>query len=162
MKLLSGESHFDEKSALVKVIVLCHQAACHYLNQCWPSSMSPYGGTWPWSVLFPQNLIFVHTHFFDFEVNSYIAMVHRNQFHKQFMSTSIKSLKKIPSNLDYNYTIRSQYHTCHDSSTDIACAKLWLDQITIFHTKTTYIFTRFESWAQKPLWNVSQITGANG
>ena len=35
----------DDKSTLVQVMVWCHQASSHYLNQCWPNSMSPYGGT---------------------------------------------------------------------------------------------------------------------
>ena len=37
----------DEKSTLVQVMAWCHQAASHYLNQCWPRSLSPYGITRP-------------------------------------------------------------------------------------------------------------------
>ena len=37
----------DDKSTLVQVMVWCHQATSHYLNQCWPRSMSPYGITRP-------------------------------------------------------------------------------------------------------------------
>ena len=33
----------DEKSTLVQVMASCRQATSHYLSQCWPSSMSPYG-----------------------------------------------------------------------------------------------------------------------
>ena len=33
----------DDKSALVQVMAWCRQATSHYLSQCWPSSMSPYG-----------------------------------------------------------------------------------------------------------------------
>ena len=33
----------DDKSALVHVMAWCHQATSHYLSQCWPSFMSPYG-----------------------------------------------------------------------------------------------------------------------
>ena len=33
----------DDKSALVQVIAWCHQATSYYLNQCWLSSLSPYG-----------------------------------------------------------------------------------------------------------------------
>ena len=32
-------------SLLVQVMTCCHQASCHYLSQCWPKSMSPYGAT---------------------------------------------------------------------------------------------------------------------
>ena len=37
----------DDKSTLVQVMALCRQATSHYLNQCWSSSMSPYGVTRP-------------------------------------------------------------------------------------------------------------------
>ena len=37
----------DDKSTLVEVMAWCHQATSHYLNQCWPSSMSLYGVTRP-------------------------------------------------------------------------------------------------------------------
>ena len=37
----------DDKSTLVKVMAWCRQATSHYLSQCWPSSLSPYGVTRP-------------------------------------------------------------------------------------------------------------------
>ena len=37
----------DDKSTLVQVMAWCHQAASHYLNQCWPRSQTPYGATRP-------------------------------------------------------------------------------------------------------------------
>ena len=37
----------DDKSTLVQVMAWCHQASSHYLSQCWPRSMSPYGVTKP-------------------------------------------------------------------------------------------------------------------
>ena len=37
----------DNKSTLVQVMAWCRQATSHYLSQCWPSSMSPYGITRP-------------------------------------------------------------------------------------------------------------------
>ena len=33
----------NDKSTLVQVMAWCHQATSHYLSQCWPSSLSPYG-----------------------------------------------------------------------------------------------------------------------
>ena len=33
----------DDKSTLVQVMAWCRQAAIHYLSQCWPRSVSPYG-----------------------------------------------------------------------------------------------------------------------
>ena len=32
-----------DKSTLVQVMAWCRQAASHYLSQCWPRSLSPYG-----------------------------------------------------------------------------------------------------------------------
>ena len=37
----------DDKSTLVQVMVWCRQATNHYLSQCWPRFMSPYGVTRP-------------------------------------------------------------------------------------------------------------------
>ena len=37
----------DDKSTLVQVMAWCCQATSHYLSQCWPISLSPYGVTRP-------------------------------------------------------------------------------------------------------------------
>ena len=37
----------DDKSTLVQVMAWCRQATSHYLNQCWPRSLPPYGVTTP-------------------------------------------------------------------------------------------------------------------
>ena len=37
----------NEKSTLVQVMAWCHQAASHYLSQCWLRFMAPYGVTRP-------------------------------------------------------------------------------------------------------------------
>ena len=37
----------DDQSTLVQVMAWCRQATSHYLSQCWPSSLSPYGVTRP-------------------------------------------------------------------------------------------------------------------
>ena len=36
-----------DKSKLVQVMAGCRQATSHYLSQCWPRSLSPYGVTRP-------------------------------------------------------------------------------------------------------------------
>ena len=33
----------EDKSTLVQVMAWCHQATSHYLSQCWPRSVLPYG-----------------------------------------------------------------------------------------------------------------------
>ena len=37
----------DGKSTLVQITTWCHQPTSHYLIQCWPRRMSPYGVTGP-------------------------------------------------------------------------------------------------------------------
>ena len=37
----------DDQSTLVQVMAWCRQATSHYLSQCWPRSLSPYGFTGP-------------------------------------------------------------------------------------------------------------------
>ena len=41
----------DDKSTLVQVMAWCRQATRHYMNQCWPRSLPPYGVTRPQWVL---------------------------------------------------------------------------------------------------------------
>ena len=37
----------DDQSRLVQVMAWCRQATSHYLSQCWPRSLMPYGVTRP-------------------------------------------------------------------------------------------------------------------
>ena len=37
----------DDKSTLAQVLAWCRQATSHYLSQCWPRSLTPYGVTRP-------------------------------------------------------------------------------------------------------------------
>ena len=46
----------DDQSTLVQVMAWCRQATSHYLSQCWPRSLLPYGVTRPQWV----NLISTH------------------------------------------------------------------------------------------------------
>ena len=46
-------------SKLVQVMACCHQATSHYLSQCWPRSLSPYGvPRTPWVIPCDAELIF--------------------------------------------------------------------------------------------------------
>ena len=48
----------DDQSTLDQVMAWCHQATSHYLSQCWPRSLSPYGAARPQSIswTFPVKL----------------------------------------------------------------------------------------------------------
>ena len=49
----------DDQSKLVQVLAWCHMAPSHYLHQCWPRSMSPYGVTRPqWVNLFNSHILY--------------------------------------------------------------------------------------------------------
>ena len=50
----------NDKSTLVQVMAWCRQATSHYLSQCWPRFMSPYGVTRPQWV----NVIYVSLWYF--------------------------------------------------------------------------------------------------
>ena len=54
--------HFtDDQSTLVQVMAWCRQATSHYLSQCWPTSLSPYGVTRAqWVNDLPANVLFCH------------------------------------------------------------------------------------------------------
>ena len=52
VKLLPDECHItalmrSQQLTFVQVIAWCHQETSHYLSQCWPKPMSPYGITRP-------------------------------------------------------------------------------------------------------------------
>ena len=38
-------NNFDDRSTLAQVMAWCRQATSHYLSQCWPRFISPYGFT---------------------------------------------------------------------------------------------------------------------
>ena len=56
----------DDKSTLVQVMAWCHQATSHYLSQCWPRSLSPYGVTRPQWV---KRIFFIETFVFLTEIS---------------------------------------------------------------------------------------------
>ena len=47
MIMPSDECLTDDQSTLVQVMAWCLQATNHYLSQCWPRSLPPYGVTRP-------------------------------------------------------------------------------------------------------------------
>ena len=50
----------DDQSTLVQVMAWCRQTTSHYMSQCWPRSLSPYGITRPqWVIAWTTCIIFV-------------------------------------------------------------------------------------------------------
>ena len=53
----------DGKSTLVQVMAWCHQVTSHYLSQCWPRSLLPYGVTrpqWVKSIIMSGMKLLIH------------------------------------------------------------------------------------------------------
>ena len=55
----------DDKSTLVQVMAWCRQATSHYLSQCWPRSMSPYGVIRPQWVNSRKDIYYWHGHIWE-------------------------------------------------------------------------------------------------
>ena len=55
------QHHTYEKSTLVQVMTWCCQPMSHYLSQCWPRSISPYGVTRLQWVKYQRDLISLQT-----------------------------------------------------------------------------------------------------
>ena len=54
--LEDAKHKIHDESTLVQIMAWCHQATRHYLSQCWPRSLSPYGSTRPqWVNLIHQS-----------------------------------------------------------------------------------------------------------
>ena len=63
----------DDKSTLVQVMAWCRQATSHYLKQCWPRSLPPYGVTMPQSINTLGTVLFV----------TYESRIYKNITYKQ-------------------------------------------------------------------------------
>ena len=70
----------DDQSTLVQVMAWCRQATSHYMNQCWPRSISPYGVTRPQWVNY-HNLA-------DRNI-----LVPKHSVHKQLITRSLQCLQ---------------------------------------------------------------------
>ena len=84
----------DNQSTLVQVMAWCHQATSHYLSQCWPRSLWPYGVTRPKYSLFPfKNLCVQISLFFKktwFISSSVMSFVQRSRL-RQWAETDLLS-----------------------------------------------------------------------
>ena len=60
----------DDKSTLAQVMAWCRQATSHYLSQCWPRALSPYGVTRPQWVKLKRNENFNYMDTSSHKVNS--------------------------------------------------------------------------------------------
>ena len=72
----------DDKSTLVQVMAWCRQATCHYLSQCWLSSLSPYGVARPqwvnhaaWKL---STLFLAHRCIISFRIGFQNQLVYKN------------------------------------------------------------------------------------
>ena len=137
------------------------QITSHYLSHCWPRSMPSNGIIRPQWVnnqkRYPMPCPHGHAMGVSIMKNIVLAMTtwsyctdHRDgcpgtHFTNASGAHEWNLMKLLFLSLNcYSYdSSRSQICTCHDSSAVVACAKLWPDQVIIFHITVTYIFTRF-------------------
>ena len=68
----------DDHSTLVQVMAWCCQATSHYLSQCWPRSLLPYGVTRPQWINAKE--VWLHKHW------NYISFTssHQNKLHSEY------------------------------------------------------------------------------
>ena len=63
----------DDLSTLVQVMAWCRQATSHYLSQCWPKSLLPYGVTRPQRVKNVFTCIFIEP-YLSLQVSKAVAL----------------------------------------------------------------------------------------
>ena len=106
----------DDKSTLVQVMAWCRQATCHYLSQCWPRSMLPFGVTRPQWVKDQYPLVMINSELSisDSTVLSIDAPVWLAILHKHYndvimgaMASQITSLPIVYSTV-YSFRRRSK------------------------------------------------------
>ena len=97
----------DDKSTLVQVMAWCRQATSHYLSQCWPRSLSPYGVTRPrWVKTIPINYPHHYWQFFPCASTNY----HHNEDIGNFKSPSlIKFDVKLTAELNWRAPFLTHY-----------------------------------------------------
>ena len=62
------QNPIDDKSGLTQVMGWCGQASSHYLRQCWPRSMSPYGVNRPLTEPLLKSIS--HCHWYKISMNT--------------------------------------------------------------------------------------------
>ena len=90
----------DDQLTLVQVMACCRQATSHYLNQCWPRSLSPYGVTRPeWvNCISCSSLIKIFSFLFQVSLKSTLAIFAyfsnniREYYSLTFVYSSVTSL----------------------------------------------------------------------
>ena len=78
----------DDQSTLVQVMAWCRQATSHYLSQCWPRSLSPYGATRPQWV---KDYTFWIISWIWLLKQPHVSSVQRSQYHTCWCSGDFRS-----------------------------------------------------------------------
>ena len=95
----------DDQLTLVQVMAWCHQATSHYLSQCWPRSLSPYGIIRPqWVKQYSQD---VGSSISPANNKGIIKALHHWPFVRGIHQSLVDSLHKGP-------VVQSLFQ-CHDS-----------------------------------------------
>ena len=104
----------DDKSTLVQIMVWCRQATSHYLSQCCPRPLSPYGVTRPQWVN-PTNIEpDVCPHMMPLSHNICNPWKYDNQFRyfNRFLDHRVCKLMTSSNSLSIMQVIKKGCHTC--------------------------------------------------
>ena len=133
----------DDKSTLVQVMAWCHQATSHYLNQCWPRSLPPYGTTGPQWVDITSLLHCMHLIYFS--PYQHLRTFHQNGLYVDiFFISSIHYYHIVHANCFQNlsiihYILKLFIWNFHEFSLDKVLAKF-------LHTTLPRLNWRCCSW----------------
>ena len=84
------QNTFDDKSPLVQVMACFHQAASHYLSQCWPRSISPCG------IIRPQGVKETKANLVDVWYNKNVIITTKHCLQFYFLKYWLNSHSLIP------------------------------------------------------------------
>ena len=110
----------DDQSTLVQVMAWCCQATSHYLSQCWPRSLSPYGVTRPHWVKDYSFVILIQCNFFLLWQDSWVS------WHMQKFATIWGAMNKITTNkFSFKFELWVQYIYCECNGPQKAALELY-------------------------------------
>ena len=96
----------DDQSTLVQVMAWCRQATSHYLSQCWPRSLSPYGVTRPHWVKDYSFVILIQCNFFYYDKTAECHGICKNLQQSEGPRIKLQQIN-FPSNLNYGFNTAS-------------------------------------------------------
>ena len=158
----------DGKSTLVQVMAWCRQATSHYLSQCWPRSLLPYG------IIRPQWVINKQQHFSIWHVAILTQCSHEKKTGNMNHTTKVRffHLSKISSSHILNYVASIRFQLVHKhfctrnvaSETQAICRNINHVYVTSYYSPHSCVKWRrceqiMSHWRSLIIWLVDQQYG---